>query len=88
MKKLLLLVAGIALLTVACRAEVNVLVDINDDRSGTVAFEFGLDDELRGLIESSGGTTDDLFGELDLGLATEGGTVTERYRVRGGFDKC
>jgi len=78
MKKLLLLVGGIALLTVACRAEVNVLVDINDDRSGTVAFEFGLDDELRGLIESSGGTTDDLFGELDLGLATEGGTVTER----------
>jgi len=78
MKKLLLLVAGIALLTVACRAEVNVLVDINDDRSGTVAFEFGLDDELRGLIESSGGTTDDLFGELDLGLATEDGTVTER----------
>jgi len=42
-----LLVAGIALLTVACRAEVNVLVDINDDRSGTVAFEFGLDDNGR-----------------------------------------
>ena len=40
MKKLILLVAGVALLSVACKAEVNVLVDINDDQSGTVAFEF------------------------------------------------
>jgi len=78
MKKLILLIVGVALLTVACKAEVNVLVDINDDESGTVAFEFGLDDELRGLLESSGGTADDLFGELDLDIATEGGTVTER----------
>lgn len=78
MKKIVLLVAGLALLSAACKAEVNVLVDIDDDRSGTVAFEFGLDDELRGLLESSGGTADDLFGELDLGVAAEGGTVTER----------
>ena len=78
MKRIILLLAGIALLTVACKAEVNVLVDINEDRSGTVAFEFGLDDELRGLLESSGGSADDLFGELDLDVATEGGTVTER----------
>jgi len=78
MKKLILLFAGIALLTVACKAEVNVLVDINEDRSGTIAFEFGLDDELRELLESQGGTADDLFGELDLDIGTEGGTVTER----------
>ena len=76
MKKLILLVVGIALLTVACRAEMNVLVDIEEDRSGTIAFEFGLDEEFRELIESSGGTTDDVFGEFDLGM--EGGTVTER----------
>lgn len=78
MKKLVLLFAGIALLTVACKAEVNVLVDINEDRTGTVAFEFGLDDELRALLESSGGSADDLFGELDLDIAAEGGTATER----------
>ncbi len=80
MKKLILLVVGVALLTVACRAEVNVAVDINEDRSGTIAFEFGLDEEFRELIESSGGTTDDLFGELDLGtdLVVEGGTAIER----------
>lgn len=76
MKKLLLIVAGIALLAVACRAEVNVLVDINEDRSGTAAFEFGLDDEFLTIIESSGGSVDDLFGELDLG--EEGGEATVR----------
>jgi hypothetical protein len=80
MKKLLLLVAGIALVTVACRAEVNVSVDIEEDRSGTIAFEFGIDEEFRELIESSGGTTEDLFGDLDLGidLGVEGGAVIER----------
>ncbi len=76
MKKLVLLVAGIALLTVACRAEINVLVDVQEDRSGTIAFEFGLDEEFRELIESSGGTADDVFGEFGLGI--DGGTVTER----------
>jgi len=76
MKKLLLLVAAIALLTVACRAEMNVLVDINEDRSGTAAFEFGLDDEFLGVIESSGGTVDDLFGELDF--PADEGTATVR----------
>ena len=76
MKKLLLLIAGIALLTVACRAEINVIVDINEDRTGTAAFEFGLDEEFLGLIESSGGTVDDLFGELDL--STEDGEATVR----------
>ncbi len=76
MKKLLLLIAGIALVTVACRAEMNVIVDINEDQSGTVAFEFGLDEEFLGVIESTGGSVDDLFGELDLG--TEGGEATVR----------
>jgi hypothetical protein len=76
MKKLLLLIAGIALLTVACRAEMNVIVNINEDQSGTVAFEFGLDEEFLGIIESTGGSVDDLFGELDLG--TDEGEATVR----------
>ncbi|MEA3502358.1 MAG: hypothetical protein U9R47_06255, partial [Actinomycetota bacterium] len=67
MKKLLLLVAGLALLAVACRAEVNVLLDINEDRSGTTTFEFGLDEEFLGVIESSGGSADEIFGEMDFG---------------------
>lgn len=76
MKKLLLVVAGIALLAVACRAEVNVLVDINQDRSGSATFEFGLDDEFKNLIESSGGSTEDLL--ADVNLAAEGGEATTR----------
>ena len=76
MKKLVLLIAGIALLTVACRAEMNVLVDINEDRSGTAAFEFGLDEEFLSVIESSGGSVDDLFGELDF--PADEGTATVR----------
>lgn len=75
MKKLLLLIAGIALLTVACRAEMNVIVNINEDQSGTVAFEFGLDEEFLGIIESTGGSVDDLFGELDLGAGEGEATV-------------
>jgi len=75
MKKLLLLIAGIALLTVACRAEMNVIVDINEDQSGTAAFEFGLDEEFLGIIESTGGSVDDLFGELDLGAEEGEATV-------------
>jgi hypothetical protein len=75
MKKLLLLIAGIALLTVACRAEMNVIININEDQSGTVAFEFGLDEEFLGIIESTGGSVDDLFGELDLGTGEGEATV-------------
>jgi hypothetical protein len=76
MKKLLLIVAGIALLAVACRAEMNVIVDINEDQSGTAAFEFGLDEEFLEVIESTGGSVDDLFGQLDL--EGEGGEATTR----------
>ncbi|MCL1692092.1 MAG: hypothetical protein M3096_00255 [Actinomycetia bacterium] len=99
MKKLLLLIAGIALLTVACRAEMNVIVDINEDQSGTAAFEFGLDEEFLGIIESTGGSVDDLFGELDLGaddgeatVRTEGdmtftGVTTEFTNVNEAMDE-
>ena len=56
----------------------NVIVDINEDQSGTAAFEFGLDEEFLEIIESTGGTVDDLFGDLDLGA--EGGEATVRRR--------
>jgi hypothetical protein len=76
MKKLLLVIAGIALLAVACRAEMNVLVDINEDRSATATFEFGLDDEFKSVIESSGGSADDLLSDMDLGA--DGGEPVTR----------
>ncbi|MEN8234364.1 MAG: hypothetical protein ABFR89_05515 [Actinomycetota bacterium] len=76
MKKLVLLIAAVALLTVGCRAEVNVLVDIDEDGTGAATFEFGLDEEFLGVIESMGGSADDLLSEMDL--TSEGGTAVER----------
>jgi len=78
MKKLLLvlMIVGVALAAAACRAEMNVFLDINEDQSAAMTVEFGLDDELTALLESSGGTTDDLLGEMDF--ADEGGEAFVR----------
>jgi hypothetical protein len=76
MRKFVLLVAGLALVVTACRAEVNLKVDVEDDRSGNVVFEFGADEEFISLIESTGGDPSDLFGSLDLGI--DGSTSSQR----------
>ena len=72
MRKLLVLIAGLTLLTAACRAEVNIIVDIEEDGSGEVAFEVGFDEEFRELIAQSGGDPDELLtGGADFGLEGE-----------------
>lgn len=76
MKKLLMLVAATAVLVVGCRAEVNVLLDVNEDGSGSATFEFGLDEEFLNLIEDMGGSPDELWAEMDL--AAGEGTPVER----------
>lgn len=77
MRKLLFLIAGLTLVLAACRAEVNIVVDIDDDGSGEVAFEVGYDEEFRELVASSGGDPDDLLtGGTDFGL--EGAEDYER----------
>ena len=68
--------AAVALLLVSCRAEINIALDVEEDGSGTVGFEFGLDEELRSLMESTGADADDLFSDLDTGF--EGGTAFQR----------
>ena len=60
--------AAVALLLVSCRAEINIALDVEEDGSGTVGFEFGLDEELRSLMESTGADADDLFSDLDTGF--------------------
>lgn len=65
-----------ALLLAACRAEVNISLAVEEDGSGTVAFELGTDDEFRELLGSSGADPDELFGDLESGV--EGGEVFER----------
>lgn len=77
MRKLLFLIAGLTLVLAACRAEVNIVVDIDEDGSGEVAFEVGYDEEFRELVASSGGDPNDLLtGGTDFGL--EGAEDYER----------
>ena len=60
------LAVGVVLLA-GCRAEINVGMDVESTGAGTVALEVGVDDELLSLIESSGGSIDDLVGEIPWG---------------------
>ncbi|MET0831552.1 MAG: hypothetical protein ABWY62_04155 [Acidimicrobiia bacterium] len=60
------LAVGVVLLA-GCRAEINVGMDVESTGAGTVAAEVGVDDELLTLIESSGGSIDDLVGEIPGG---------------------
>ncbi len=61
MRKPLLLAAVVVLLMTACRAEANFTLDVNEDGSGIVGAELGLDDELLELVEQFGGGTEELF---------------------------
>ena len=77
-KGLLLLAVVAALFLVSCRAEVNIALDVEQDGSGTVAFELGTDEEFRDFMTSFGADPADLFGELESGLGDSEGTATER----------
>lgn len=78
MRKMWPLLAALVVLTSACRLETNVIIDVNDDGSGTITTELGLDEEMQNLLESFGGG-EDLLSGLDLG---DGTTPTET-RVEG-----
>ncbi len=71
MRRTLLLAAAVVLLTTACRAEANFLLNVNDDGSGTVTAEVGVDDELLELINQFGGGTEDLFDLVPEGQDVE-----------------
>ncbi len=83
MRKYLFLTVLLALALSACRVETNVLLSIEEDGSGAVGFEIGMDQEFRDLMEQSGGSIDDLIGELpDFG----GGDVTPITRTDGDME--
>lgn len=75
MRKLWLLAAAVALITTACRMEVNVLMNLEEDGSGSFGIEFGTDEELRNLMSASGESIDFTEG---LGADVPGATVTQR----------
>lgn len=55
----------LALFTMACRAEANIILEVAEDSSGTFTAELGMDDEFRTLLALG---TDFLGGAEDLNL--------------------
>lgn len=77
MKRLAILVALLALVAAGCRAEVRLLLDVDENGSGTLAAEVGINDQLRDLIDQLAGDGDAIISGLDLGLEGEGTSRVE-----------
>jgi hypothetical protein len=56
---------ALALLTVACRAEANAIVDVSEDGSGQFTIELGMDEEVQSYLGSAEGFVGSI-GQLDL----------------------
>jgi hypothetical protein len=79
MRRLLILVAALALLTTACKIEVNAVFTINADKSGEVTLEIGYDDEVADLAAAQGTDPAEMFSEIDL-ESMPGAEMTEERR--------
>lgn len=79
MRKVLLLIAVLTIVLAGCRVESNVILNIDQDGSALVGAEVGYDEEFRQLLEQSGASTDDLFGDLP----TFGDDVVATERTEG-----
>ncbi len=64
MRRSLLLAAAAALVLTGCRFETNILLEVNEDGSGSYAFELGMDQEFQDLLSSQGADLGDLTAEL------------------------
>ncbi len=63
MRKFLFIFMFAALALAACRAESNVILDINEDGSATIGVEIGFDQEMEDLLSQSGSDPADLFAQ-------------------------
>mgnify|MGYP001811869497 CR=1 FL=1 len=79
MRRLLILVAALALLTTACKIEINAEFVINADKTGEVVLEFGYDDEVAQLAAANGSSPTEMLGDFDL-EDVPGATVTTETR--------
>jgi len=61
----------LALAATACRAEMSLLIDVEESGSSTVQAEVGVDDEVLGLIGSLADGDSDIFAGLDFGVEGE-----------------
>jgi hypothetical protein len=71
MRKYLFVFMFAALVLAACRAESNIIIDIEEDGSATISAEIGFDEEMLGLLSQTGGDPEDLFAE-ELAPEAEG----------------
>lgn len=77
MRKMWPVLAALVVLTSACRLETNLIMNVNDDGSGTLTTELGLDQEMQDALASFGGGGDDFLSGLEFGDATPTETRTE-----------
>jgi hypothetical protein len=63
MRKYLFVFMLAALVLTACKAESNIIIDIEEDGSATVSAEIGFDEEMLGLLSQTGDDPADLFTE-------------------------
>jgi hypothetical protein len=81
MRRILILVAAVALLTTACKVEINANFEINADKTGTIALEMGIDDEFAEFMASMSDEPFDaamIFEDIDLESGP--GAVTSEER--------
>ncbi|MCL1694027.1 MAG: hypothetical protein M3096_10105, partial [Actinomycetia bacterium] len=71
MRKYLFVFMFAALVLTACRAESNIIIDIQEDGSATVSAEIGFDEEMLDLLSQTGDDPAELFTE-DLPSEAEG----------------
>lgn len=71
MRKYLFVFMFAALVLTACRAESNIIIDIEEDGSATISAEIGFDEEMLELLSQTGGDPEELFTE-DLPSGAEG----------------
>jgi len=63
MRKYLFVFMFAALVLTACRAESNIIIDIQEDGSATISAEIGFDEEMIDLLSQTGGDPEELFAE-------------------------
>ncbi|MBA2336431.1 MAG: hypothetical protein H0V96_01505 [Acidimicrobiia bacterium] len=67
MRKIIPVVAIVAISLAGCRAEAELGIDVESTGAGTFGFEIAVDEEFQDLIESTGQDIDELVGSLPPG---------------------
>ena len=78
MKRLSIILAMLAILAAGCRAEVRVLLNVDESGEGTLTAEVAINDQLEQLItQLFGADSSNVIAELDLGLEGTAATRLE-----------